>query len=89
MTGVITHDIIIPLLYGEVDKMEFAAKVRYVRERLKISQEDLARALNISYATINRWENAKTTPNKMAQDVFYAFCEKYGVVFDERENSLK
>ena len=65
--------------------MEFAEKVKLVRERLKISQEELARALNVSYATINRWENAKTTPNKMAQDVFYAFCEKHSVTIDERE----
>ena len=65
--------------------MEFAEKVKLVRERLKISQEELARALNVSYATINRWENAKTTPNKMAQDVFHAFCEKHGVILDERE----
>jgi DNA-binding transcriptional regulator YiaG len=64
--------------------MEFAEKVRYVRNQLNISQEYLARALNVSYATINRWENAKTTPNKMAQDVFYAFCEKHCLTLDER-----
>ena len=67
--------------------MEFAEKVKLVRERLKISQEELARALNVSYATINRWENAKTTPNKMAQDVFYAFCEKHGINLGEREQT--
>ena len=61
--------------------MEFAEKVRIVRERLKISQEELARALNVSYATVHRWENAKTKPNKMAQDVFYAFCKKQGIIF--------
>ena len=65
--------------------MEFAEKVKLVRERLKISQEELARALNVSYSTINRWENAKTTTNKMAQDVFYAFCEKHSATLDKRE----
>jgi DNA-binding transcriptional regulator YiaG len=63
--------------------MEISEKIRFVRERLKISQEDLARALNVSYATINRWENARTKPNKMAQDVFHNFCAKHGIVFDE------
>ena len=67
--------------------MKFSGKVCFVRKRLKISQEELARGLNVSYATINRWENSKTTPNKMAQDVFYSFCKKHGVTFDERELS--
>jgi putative transcriptional regulator len=56
--------------------MDFAEKVRFVREQLRFSQEDLARALNVSYATINRWENGKTKPNKMAQGVFFDFCQK-------------
>jgi len=63
--------------------MELSKKIRIVREHLKLSQEDLARALNVSYATINRWENARTKPNKMAQGVFLNFCEKHGVRFDD------
>jgi DNA-binding transcriptional regulator YiaG len=70
---------------SEARCMDFSAKVRSAREQMKISQEDLARALNVSYATINRWENAKTTPNRMARDVFAAFCEKNGVRLDEGE----
>ena len=63
--------------------MEFSEKVRYAREKLNISQEELARALNVSYATINRWENSKTKPIKMAQAAFHSFCEKHDVSFDE------
>jgi len=59
--------------------MEFSAQVQMARKQLSLSQESLARALNVSYATINRWENAKTKPNRMAQGVFYAFCESQGV----------
>jgi len=65
--------------------METSKKVRFVREKLKISQEDLARALNVSYATINRWENSKTKPTRMALAVFYDYCEKHGITFDEDE----
>ncbi|MDR3280191.1 MAG: helix-turn-helix domain-containing protein [Synergistaceae bacterium] len=65
--------------------MGFPEQVRFVREKMKISQEDLARALNVSYATINRWENSKTKPNKMARDVFAAFCEKNGIRLDGSE----
>ena len=63
--------------------MEFSLKIRIVRERLEMSQEDLARALNVSFATINRWENAKTKPIKMGRAVFETFCEKNGISFDE------
>ena len=62
--------------------MELPEKVRYVRGIMKISQEDLARALNVSYATINRWENSKTKPTRMALAVFYDYCEKHGISFE-------
>lgn len=67
----------------EIRLPEFSAKIRLVREKLNISQEDLARALNVSFATINRWENAKTKPIKMAQVAFDAFCKKNNIAFGD------
>ncbi len=55
--------------------MEFAKQVKYVREQLRFSQKQLADALNVSFATINRWENSKVTPSNLAQKTFYEFCE--------------
>ena len=66
--------------------MEFADKVRYVRRKLNISQEDLARALNVSYATINRWENSKNKPVRMAQAAFNDFCNKHDISFDDTDD---
>jgi len=68
---------------SEVLRMEFSEKIRIVREKLNMSQEDLARALNVSFASINRWENDKTKPIKMARAVFNDFCSKHGISFDE------
>ena len=65
--------------------MEFSQKMRFVREKLGISQEDLARALNVSYSTVNRWENGKNKPVKMAQAAFNDFCNKHGISFDEND----
>ena len=59
--------------------MDFPAVVKLVREKLGMSQEDLARALNISFASINRWENGKNRPNKLALSVFLDFCEQQGI----------
>ena len=65
--------------------MEYSEKIKYVRKKLNMSQEDLARVLNVSFTSINRWENAKTKPIKMARAVFNDFCERKGIHFDESE----
>ncbi len=36
----------------------------------------LAHALGVSFATVNRWENGKTNPSKLAQVTFDNFREK-------------
>ncbi len=50
--------------------------IKKVRRQLSISQEDLARELGVSYATVNRWENAQAKPSKLARAQLDAFCEK-------------
>jgi predicted ATPase/DNA-binding NarL/FixJ family response regulator/DNA-binding XRE family transcriptional regulator len=37
-----------------------AARLRFVRGRLGLSQEQLARRLGMSFATVNRWESGRT-----------------------------
>ena len=66
--------------------MNFPKIVKTVREELKMSQENLARALNISFASINRWENGKTHPNKLAKSAFFDFCIKQGLNMEKLEN---
>lgn len=66
--------------------MDFSKKIRYAREKLNLSQEDLARALNVSYATINRWENSKNKPVRMAQAAFNDLCSKNGISFDDADD---
>ncbi|WP_255199602.1 helix-turn-helix domain-containing protein [Marinobacter lutaoensis] len=54
----------------------FPETVKEVRRQLALSQEELAHALGVSFATVNRWENGKTVPSKLAQRQFEAFCER-------------
>ena len=63
--------------------MDFSTTVKQARKDMGLSQEELAQALNISYVTINRWENGKSEPNRMAKSVFFAFCEKKGLRIQE------
>lgn len=53
----------------------FSNQVKQVRVLLNVSQNKLAKMLGVSYATINRWENSKNAPSKLAQKTFYDFCE--------------
>ncbi|WP_200177304.1 helix-turn-helix domain-containing protein [Ectothiorhodospira shaposhnikovii] len=52
----------------------FAETVKEVRQQLGLSQEELAHELGVSFSTINRWENSKTVPFKLARRQFEAFC---------------
>ena len=55
---------------------KFPALVKSIREQLDISQEDLARALGVSFATVNRWENGQAWPSKLAKAQLDAFCTR-------------
>lgn len=63
--------------------MDFCQTVKNIRLVLKLSQEDLARELGVSFATINRWENAKSTPSRLALSAVKEFCEKNGITYEE------
>ena len=54
--------------------MIFCEIVKAVRVQLEITQEELARDLNISFTTINRWENGHTIPSKLARMRFADYC---------------
>ena len=46
---------------------DYLAMVKEVHRQLALSQEDLARELGVSYATVNRWENGQARPSKLAK----------------------
>ena len=69
------------LYNGEVD-MSFSDKVKYVRTKLKLSQEDLAHELGVSFATINRWENGSYNPSRLAKKAFEDFCNNKNIKFE-------
>lgn len=45
------------------------------------SQKELAEQLNICVATVNRWENGRTEPNKMTLFVIRDFCKSKNIAF--------
>jgi DNA-binding transcriptional regulator YiaG len=55
-------------------RTNYPSLVKDVRRQLAFSQEDLARELGVSYATVNRWENGVSKPSKLARAQLDAFC---------------
>lgn len=54
-----------------------------IRNRLNASQEGLAKMIGISYATVNRWENGHSKPNKAAWLRLYDICKERNVDLED------
>ena len=50
-----------------------AARLRFLRGRLGLSQEQLARRLGVSFATVNRWETGRTQMSARARQALADF----------------
>lgn len=57
--------------------------IKQIRTYLNISQTELAEQLNVTFTTVNRWENGRAIPNKLAQTQLYDLCKAKSVpVYD-------
>lgn len=64
--------------------------IKKIRTFLNLSQTELATLLNISFATVNRWENGRAVPNKLAQSTLYELCKINNVpVYDMVIDKIK
>ena len=66
-------------------KMEFKDKVYQARMQLGLTQIEFAKVLGLGFATVNRWENGVTQPNKLKEYAFEQFCKKNNVQFSQEE----
>lgn len=53
--------------------------INQIRTHLNMSQTEFAEQINVSFATVNRWENGHAVPNKLAQSKMYDLCMKKSV----------
>ena len=53
--------------------------IKKIREYLGLSQTDFAERLGVTFATVNRWENGRALPTKLAQTTLYEYCKAQGV----------
>lgn len=56
--------------------MEISEIIKAIRSELKMTQTEFAEAIHVSFSTVNRWENNKVAPNRMARALIIDFCKK-------------
>ena len=67
--------------------MTFGEAVLKLRSERRISQRQLADELNVSFTSVNRWENGRTMPNKMTVLVIRQDCTDHGLDFSYDEEA--
>lgn len=65
--------------------MNYKKLVKEIREKLIITQGDLAELLGVSFASINRWETGKHEPTIKAKRKIVELCKINNIVLEEKE----
>lgn len=65
--------------------MTFGEQVKEARKQMQLSQMAFAKKLNVSYSTLNRWENNTFMPNYKAQKRFEEFCAENDISFSKQK----
>ena len=65
--------------------MTFAENIRLARIKLRLTQEELAHVLGVSFATVNRWENGSYNPSRLAKKAFQDFCKNNNICIEDND----
>lgn len=67
--------------------MGLSNEIKIIRQKAFMTQEAFAKALNVAFSTVNRWESGKTHPNMTAMKLLKIFCDENNISFDELQNT--
>lgn len=67
--------------------MPFNSEVKKVRLSSFLNQAEFAKAIGVSFTTVNRWENGKAQPNLKAMKALKEFCVEHGYPYALLEKS--
>lgn len=68
--------------------MSFSEDIKRVRRKALMSQDDFAKAIGVSFATVNRWENGKSIPTLKKMRLIDEYCKSNGIDFDIKEKLI-
>ena len=60
--------------------MTYAETIKELRQRMLVTQQELADTLEVSFATVNRWENGHNEPTMKAKRKIRNLCQTNGII---------
>lgn len=60
--------------------MNWAESIKKLRSKMLLTQEELAKKLDVSFASVNRWENGEHEPTMKVKRELMKLMKKYKVV---------
>lgn len=63
--------------------MNYQEAIKKLRNKMILSQTEFAKELDISFATVNRWETGKYEPTIKAKRKLAPYFKKYKIEVDE------
>ncbi len=66
--------------------MDYQRLVKELRVKLILSQQEFADLLNVSFASINRWETGKHEPTIKVKRKIVELCKINGIKLEEEKN---
>lgn len=66
--------------------MSFSEEIKLTRQKSFMTQDEFAKEISVSTATINRWETGKARPNISAIKRIKSFCNTNNLPFERLES---
>ena len=73
-------------LQGGYKLMSFSEEIKLTRQKSFMTQDEFAKEISVSTATINRWETGKARPNITAIKRIKTFCNTNDLPFERLES---
>lgn len=66
-----------------IDQIRIANHIKVLRSCLHLTQEQFAYELGTTVSTVNRWENGRTEPSKLARNSIRGLFARKQIPFDD------
>ena len=63
--------------------MSYADAIKKLRQKMILTQTELATLLNVSFGTVNRWESGKYKPTTKVKRRLLPYFEKFDIDVEE------
>lgn len=63
--------------------MNYCCLIKELREKMLLTQTELANLLSVTFQSVNRWENGKSNPTICVKRKLRKLFKKYGIKEEE------